>query len=425
MTPAPRSRSRSRISATLTLVAGLLLAATADAAEVTFSDLELPPHDYFNRRPQDRFTRLKAALESGELQLDRTGEKEYLRSLLERLEIPVSSQLLVFSTTSLQLRFITPENPRALYFNEDTYVGYIPGGRLEIVSLDPDLGGIFYIFDLPKGAAPVRVERSDRCMNCHAREDTGFIPGLVVKSVAPATTGGSLDSFRRGITGHGVPLTDRFGGWHVTGLDGFTNHWGNLLGELRDRQIRRVPNPPGSRFRFDRYLASTSDVLAHLLHEHQAGFVNRAIEATYRTRTHLHNDGGKLTAAHEAELDDQARLLTRYLLFADEVPLPAGGVNGDDAFRADFLRNRRTVNGESLKDLELRTRLFRNRCSYMIYSAAFAGLPAVMKSKVFAGLKRALDESSPAPEFTYLPPAEKRTIRGILKSSLTELPAVW
>ncbi len=425
MTPAPRSRSRSRISATLALVAGLLLAATADAAEVTFSDLELPPHDYFNRSPRDRFTLLKAALESGELQLDRTGEKEFLRSLLERLEIPVSSQLLVFSTTSLQLRFITPENPRALYFNEDTYVGYIPGGRLEIVSVDPDLGGIFYIFDVPRGTTPVRVERSDRCMNCHARGDTGFIPGLVVKSVVPGTTGGSLDSFRRGITGHGVPLTERYGGWHVTGLDGFTNHWGNLLGELRDRQLRRVPNPPGSRFRFDRYLAGTSDVLAHLLHEHQAGFVNRAIEATYRTRTHLHNDGGKLTAAHEAELDDQARLLTRYLLFADEVPLPAGGVNGDDAFRADFLRNRRTVNGESLKDLELKTRLFRNRCSYMIYSTAFAGLPAVMKSKVFAELKRALDESSPAPEFAYLPPAEKRTLRSILKGSLTELPPVW
>jgi hypothetical protein len=409
----------------LTLATGLLLAATADAAEVTFSDLESPPHRYLERTPADRFTRLTPALESGDLQLDRTSEKAFLRGLLERLEIPASSQLLVFSTTSLQLRFITPENPRALYFNEDTYVGYVPGGRIEIVSLDPDLGGIFHLFDVPKGTTPVRVERSDRCMNCHAREDTGFIPGLVVKSVVPGTTGGSLDSFRRGITGHGVPLSDRFGGWHVTGLDRFTNHWGNLLGVLDDRQLRRVPNPPGSRFRFDRYLTGTSDLLAHLLHEHQAGFVNRAIEATDRTRTHLHNDGEKLTAAQEAELDEQARLLTRYLLFADEVLLPSGGVAGNDDFRADFLRHRRTVNGKSLKDLELKTRLFQNRCSYMIYGTAFAGLPAVMKSKVFAELKRALDESSPAPEFAYLPPAEKRSIRSILKGSLDELPPDW
>lgn len=413
------------LNAITILAIGCAVATSSRAAEVTFSDLELPPHDYFTRTPRDRFTQIKAALESGELQLDRSGEKAFVRSLLERLEIPASSQLLVFSTTSLQLRFISPENPRALYFNEDTYVGYIPGGRLEIVSVDPDLGGIFYIFDVPRGAASIRVERSDRCMNCHAREDTGFVPGLVVKSVVPGTTGGSLDSFRRGITGHGVPLADRFGGWHVTGLGDFTNHWGNLLGEYGNGSIRRVSNPPGNRFSFDRYLANSSDLLAHLLHEHQAGFVNRAIEATYRTRTHLHNDAGSLTAAHNAELDEQARLLTRYLLFADEVPLPAGGVAGDASFRADFLRNHRTVDGKSLKDFDLKTRLFQHRCSYMIYSAAFTGLPPVMKAKVNSELKRALDESAPGREFSYLPAAEKRAIRNILRGSLSDLPKDW
>lgn len=131
-------------------------------------------------------------MESGELKLDRSGEKAFLLSLLRQLEVPVSSQMLVFSTTSLQLRFISPENPRALYFNEDIYVGYIPGGRLEIVSIDPELGGIFYIFDIPRGDAPAKVERSQRCMNCHAGEDTGFVPGLVVKSVAPGLTGAAL-----------------------------------------------------------------------------------------------------------------------------------------------------------------------------------------------------------------------------------------
>lgn len=413
------------LNAITILAVGCAVATLSRAAEVTFSDLELPPHSYFTRTPRDRFTQIKAALESGELQLDRSGEKAFVRSLLERLEIPASSQLLVFSTTSLQLRFISPENPRALYFNEDTYIGYIPGGRLEIVSVDPDLGGIFYIFDVPRGAAPIRVERSDRCMNCHAREDTGFVPGLVVKSVVPGTTGGSLDSFRRGITGHGVPLADRFGGWHVTGLGDFTNHWGNLLGEYGNGSLRRVSNPPGNRFSFDRYLANSSDLLAHLLHEHQAGFVNRAIEATYRTRTHLHNDGGSLTATHEAELDEQARLLTRYLLFADEVLMPAGGVAGDESFRADFLRHRRIVDGQSLKDFDLKTRLFQHRCSYMIYSAAFAGLPPVMKAKVYAALKRALGESSPARDFSYLPAAEKRAIRNILQGSLSDLPADW
>lgn len=407
------------------IVFGLAVPVLPSIGEPSYSDWEQPPHRYFERTPTDRFTQLKSALESGELKLDRSGEKAFLLSLLRQLEVPVSSQMLVFSTTSLQLRFISPENPRALYFNEDIYVGYIPGGRLEIVSIDPELGGIFYIFDIPRGDAPAKVERSQRCMNCHAGEDTGFVPGLVVKSVAPGLTGGSLDSFRRGLTGHGVPLAERFGGWHVTGADTFTNHWGNALGQQVGGVLSKVPNPPGSRFRLDRYPAATSDLLPQLLHEHQAGFVNRAVEAGYRARTHLHHDQGRLTPAHAAELDEQARLLTRYLLFADEVPLPAGGVAGSAEFKADFLRHRRSVDGTSLKDFELGTRLFRHRCSYMIYGAAFTGLPSELKQRVYGQLGAALAESSPAPEFAYLPADEKAAIRNILRGTVPDLPAGW
>lgn len=403
----------------------LLIALAPVLGEVTYSDLDLPPHRYFERTPTDRFTQLKTALESGDLQLDRSGEKAFLRSLLQRLEIPESSQMLVFSTTSLQLRFITPENPRALYFNEDAYVGFIPGGRIEVVSLDPELGGIFYIFDIPRGDAPVKVERSQRCMNCHAGEDTAFVPGLVVKSVAPGPTGGSLDSFRRGLTGHGVPLAERFGGWYVTGLGDFTNHWGNAIGIQSAGVLSQQPNLPGTRFSYDRYLTATSDLLPQLLHEHQAGFVNRAVEATYRARTYLHHDGGELTAEHRTQLDEQAGILTRYLLFADEAALPAGGVQGDDAFKEDFLKTRRSVEGDSLKDFDLRTRLFKHRCSYMIYGAAFRGLPPAVKQQVYQRLAAALSETTPDANYAYLPVAEKRAIRRILRGTLTDLPPGW
>src|SRR6185503_3972792 len=124
------------------------------------------PHNYFNRAPQDRFTRLMQSLET-DSRLDRSCEKVFLASFLKILGIPASSQMLVFSTTSLQLRFISPSNPRAIYFSEDVYVGYIPGGRLEVVGLDPELGAIFYIFDIPRHADAIRFERSERCMNCH------------------------------------------------------------------------------------------------------------------------------------------------------------------------------------------------------------------------------------------------------------------
>jgi len=161
------------------------------------------------------------------------------------------------------------------------------------------------------------------------------------------------------------------------------------------------------------------------LHEHQAGFVNRVVEASYRARTALHASNGRLTPTQAAELDEQAKIVTRYLLFADEVPLP-GSVEGDAAFKTDFLRTRRaTKSGDSLKDLDLQTRLFKHRCSYMIYSSVFSGLPPEMKQRVYRRMHEALSVERPDKEFGYLPTSEKKAIREILNSTLTDLPGGW
>lgn len=393
------------------------------AAEPDFRQFNEPPHAYFARTPTDRFARVRADLEAGRIPFERGSERAFLTNLLAYLEIPVSSQMLVFSTTSLQLSRITPSNPRALYFSEDLYLGYIPGGRLELVALDRDLGAVFYIFDLPRESDVFRIERATRCMNCHAGEDTGHVPGLVVKSVAPGLGGGSLDTFRSGQTGHAVPFAERFGGWYVTGDGGLTNHWGNSFGRYVDEVLVRVPNSPAGRASPDRYPLPTSDLLPQLVHEHQVGFVNRVVEAAYRARTWRHADGDRLTPEHERDLDEQAAIVVRYLLFRDEAPLPSGGVAGDPAFRADFLRNRRAVDGISLRDFELRTRLFRHRCSYMIYSPVFAGLPSELKGSVYRRLGAALDGSDP--DYRYLGAAEREAIRRILRGTLTDLPTGW
>jgi hypothetical protein len=398
----------------------------AARAQPTYRDFDAPPHRYSERTPSDRFTRLKEDLESGRIGLERSSEKAFLLGVLKILGIPGSSQLLVFSTTSLQLSLISPANPRAIYFSEDTYLGYVPGGRIEIVSLDPELGGIYYIFDIPKDTRPLRIERSERCMNCHAGEDTGHVPGLLVKSVVPGPTGGSLTAYRREQTGHGIPFDQRFGGWHVTGRHGITNHWGNLTGRLAAGNLVTFPNSPGDRFGLAKYPVATSDILPHLLLEHQAGFVNRVVEACYRTRTALHLSGGKLTPAQVLELDEQAGIVTRYLLFADETPLPPGGVDGEAAYKSDFLATRREgPGGSALKDLDLRTRLFKHRCSYMIYSPVFAGLPPEMKQRIHRRLGQALNLQTPDPEYAYLPAAEKKAIRTILKATLTDLQSDW
>ena len=212
-----------------------------------YQNINEPPHLYKTRQPNDRFSRLMKTLET-DSRLDRSSEKAFLVSFLKILDVPVSSQLLVFSTTSLQLRFISPSNPRAIYFNDEIYIGYIPGGRLEIIGTDPELGAIFYIFDITKSTGAIQFERSDRCMNCHAGEETAYVPGLVLKSVIPGPGGGSLEAFRIGQFGHQIPLSERFGGWHVTGAPNFTNHWGNLTGRYAAGAIQKFSNPFGAKF---------------------------------------------------------------------------------------------------------------------------------------------------------------------------------
>ena len=406
----------------------LLLCATLASAAVEpgYRDIDAPPHLYRQRTPQDRFTKLKDDLESGRLVFDTSSEKAFVTAVLARLEVPVSSQMLVFSNTSLQLRLISPRNPRALYFNEEMYLGYVPGGRIEVLSLDPELGAIFYIFDIPRGRDPLRIERSERCMNCHSAEDTGYVPGVVIKSVMPGPTGGSLDAYRQRQSGHGIPFEQRFGGWYVTGKSAIAQHLGNTVGQLSGGVLSKTLVEPGRFYDAARYPVATSDVLAQLLHEHQAGFVNRVVEAGYRARTALHADGGQLSAAHAQELDEQARLVTRYLLFADEVPLPAGGVEGDAAFKKDFLRTRRaTPAGVSLKDFDLRTRLFRHRCSYMIYTDLFRALPPELKQRVYRQIAAALNWTKPDAAYSYLSTIEKQAICGILRATLPDLPRGW
>ncbi len=376
-------------------------------------DFEKAPHNYWQREPQDRFTKMKAALEAGQVPLDRSSEKAFVASLLKAMKISPATQMLVYSTTSLQLSRISPRNPRALYFNEDIYVGWVPGGQVEIASIDPALGGIYYIFDVPRASnvnAPIRVERSARCFNCHAEFEIGRVPGLLVKSVVPGPGGGSLESFRNDTTGHAIPYTDRFGGWHVTGKHGIEGHLGNLVGELRAGTLRKFPNPPAKQFRWDNYPVATSDVLAHLLHEHQVGFVNRAVKATYDTRAAL------AAGNAEAAITKHATALTHYLLFADEAKFPANGIEGDAQLKKDFAAGaRRIKTGQSLRDFDLRTRMFKHRCSYMIHSAAFTGLPAPLKQQVLTNLRAALTGNHPSS--AHLPVAEKRAIAAILTAT--------
>lgn len=409
------------ITALLTLPASNAVGVDEAKEAPTYDDLTHPAHDYYGRALQDPLSTLKARLESGAIPLDRSSEKGFLISLLKALKISPHSQMLAFSTTSLQLSLISPSNPRALYFNDQVYLGYVPNGKIEIVSVDPDLGGIYYLMEIPSETRPIQIERSQRCMNCHAAEETGHVPGLVIKSVIPGPSGGSLKAYRIGKTGHDIPLSDRFGGWVLTGQNSFTQHWGNLTGRYVSGQLEKYPLAPGARFSWDRYPVATSDLLPQLLHEHQAGFVNRVIEAAYRLRLaqNLHPKG--LPTESLEELRQQADLLARYLLFLDEAPLPAQGIKGSPDYQAEFTKDRIPASdGLSLRDFDLRTRLFKHRCSYMIYSPLFQKQPDRLRHAVYGRLREYLASAPQSSGDARLPDAEKQTVLRILKETLPD-----
>ena len=81
------------------------------------------PINYSEAKPEDPITALQAKVASGEVKLAWDDKFGYLPAVLDALRIPRSSQMLVFSKTSLQRKLIEPENPRALYFNDDIYIG--------------------------------------------------------------------------------------------------------------------------------------------------------------------------------------------------------------------------------------------------------------------------------------------------------------
>ena len=84
-------------------------------------------------------------LAAGTAKLEWDEKQAWLPSALRHLDVPTSSQLLVFSKTSLQLSRISPIKPRAIYFNDDTYVGWVQHGNvIELSAVDPKQGGIFY-----------------------------------------------------------------------------------------------------------------------------------------------------------------------------------------------------------------------------------------------------------------------------------------
>lgn len=381
-------------------------------------------------------------MDRGELNLRGADDRETLRRCLEAAGIAAESQVLVFSKTSLQRQRISPQTPRAIYFSDDSYIGWVPGGLFEVTVSDPHLGLAFYAVD-PREDGPLAFKRDNDCLSCHAGPLTRQWPAVMVRSVYPDASGEPISRAGSFLTGHDSPLTERWGGWYVTGRHGAARHLGNVTATARgndadlDREAGANVTDLARFFPTKPYLRKDSDIVALLVLEHQAGMMNRFVEGGLRVRKWLdyqQNLQRELnqpvseapTGTALRVIESEAARIVEHLLFCEEASLPEGGVQGAGDFERAFRGNRRAdAQGRSLKDFELRTRLFAWRCSYMIYSRAFDALPVALRSAVARRLGEALTSAEPPARFRHLPAAERLAIREILAATKPELTAGW
>jgi hypothetical protein len=357
-------------------------------------------------------------LQDGTVRLTFDGRSGFLRSALEALGIPVDSQLLVFSRTSLQRKLISEENPRALFFNDRVALGWVRGGDvLEVAAHDESAGVVFYTLEQRATNGPPQFKRAFECLGCHVTGSTLGVPGLLMFSTTRPEPP-QVSGLPRAID-HGDALPRRFGGWFVTGNAGAVAHMGNDMAALDGRGNRELASVENL-FDADGYRALSSDIVAHLVLTHQAGMTNLLTRAGWEARVAESWLRPPFTPTPGQEtrtammMSGIANELVDYLLFIDEAKL-ADRVRGGSGFAERFSSSGpRDRKGRSLYELDLNRRLMKYPCSYLIYSPAFDALPPLAKDPIY---------KEQAPQYrSALSLADRQSIVEILRDTKKDLP---
>jgi hypothetical protein len=455
----PASRA-GRVAAVVGLAVALAVPVYAQIAVrnqgyIPYSDA---PIYYRSQDLSDPVALLEKRLEAGEVSLTYEPQHGYLKSVLDLLKVPADSQTLVFSKTSFQYPKISPQHPRALYYNDDVYVGKVhDGNAIEIVSFDPKQGAIFYLLDERKVDKPVFQRAELDCTQCHIAAGTRGVPGVLLRSVFPTETGTLTPRTPSYITDQESPLKLRWGGWYLSGPLAKVSMANAVTTSQADApaampvSISTNPaappqlNPLGDKpYDASAYLAPDSDPVALLVLTHQAQLHNLITLTNYQTRLALYAlakaggnanpspDGPSLEALPEPQrhqIQKPADQLVHFLLFANETPL--GGLDAHkiikaSAFAREFAaRGARDSKGRSLRDFDLHDRIFKYPCSYLIYNAAFDTLPQPAKGYVYHRLLQILSGEDQGAEFADLSARDREAILSILLETKPGLPAEW
>lgn len=417
-----RTRPALAIGITAAALAASLAGLEAQRPDAFLESRDHPAILYSFAPPDNRIEALNRRLADGSLRFDFDPVSGYLTATLAALALPVESQVLVFSETSFQAPLINVANPRALFFDDTAYVGWVRGGTiLEVAVQDPLQGALFYELRQDAGEPP-QFRRNEACLACHIAWDTFVVPGLLMHSTAPLA---SENAYALGFaTDHRSPFVQRWGGWYVTGDHGGTAHMGNVPVVPADRETLALDDPRAplasveDLFEVSGYPSAHSDLVALMVLAHQTYVTNLITRVGWEARVAafagtLSGSGRVAEAAHD---------LVDYLLFVDEVPLPAP-VAGSSGFSERFsAQGPRDALGRSLRDLDLQRRLLTYRCSYMIYAPAFAALPPAARDAVYARLWGVLSGEVADERYVSLTFDERQMIVDILRDTKDNLP---
>ena len=413
----PQSGVRRHVATIAAAAAAALLLATVTWGQIAdeIIELEHPAIAYTGPAIHNPVARLSDKVASGQITLRLDEGSGYLTSVLAALDVPVESQIAVFSRASLQGRIIRPDNPRTIFFNDAVTVAWVRGGFLEIAAQDAEKGAVFYRVIQTPGVPS--FFRDNSCLGCHNAATTLGIPGFIARSVPSASDGTIMPWLGNHVVDHRTPVADRWGGMYVTGRTGAVGHLGNA--PLADKRLQALgaadqgPVLDTLQGRFDNYayLSPHSDVVALLVFDHQVHMMNLLSRLGAEARL-LAADG----RTAPGRLDRAVTEVVDYMLFVDEARL--SGAAGTSGFAKGFTaRGPRDSKGRSLRDLDLRERLMRYPCSYMIYSETFDGLPPRAKAAVYARLKRILNGQETGGRYASLTAADRTAVLEILRET--------
>jgi hypothetical protein len=425
---------KTRVQTLWIILVAILLPAAGTAMMQITSSADRALNEYMKGHADDPIARLQQKIDGGTANLPFDKKWGYLPAVLRAMKIPESTQTLVFSKTSFQIDHISRRTPRALYYNDDVYVGWVQGGPvLELASVDPVLGTVFYTLPQKASDRPQFERLNEGCLVCHDSSSTGGVPGLLMRSLLVDVDGNPILSAGSTVMTDRSPLNERFGGWYVTGTTGSQLHRGNsyypdvasALGNpntyvsrmnlAATSNLSSIPDGVDT----TPYLTKHSDIAALMVLTHQTQIHNLITRVSYEVRTAIQDEGvdPPVSDITRNRIRNATEPLVTALLFGwtPELTAPISGTSG---FAAEFSKlGPFDRQGRSLRELDLKKRLFRYPLSYVIYTESFNAMPKPAKEYVYKRFREILTGADKSIAFSQLTDSDRTAILQILEDT--------